>query len=120
MTAVVVRDALRGITLSAFETTVRKHGFTPLQRQPTKHGDVLMAERYFNTDPEFPQPHYQIVWTIAQAGIFSWQTIYFPFGCYNQKQRVLETMKAAKQWIEDATAPTPPEAPWAGKVLNHG
>ncbi|MEK9751625.1 MAG: hypothetical protein VW338_00215 [Rhodospirillaceae bacterium] len=86
---------------SKFETICRKNGFNPLTPINTRHGRVLVAERYFNHHPEFEWPHWQTLWTFDRNGLDVAQKLYFKFGAASQARRRDAAAKAAAAWVKD-------------------
>lgn len=86
---------------STFETICRRNGFAPLQPVVTKHGRVLIAERYFNHHAEFEWPHWQTLWVFDRDGLDVAQKLFFKFGVASRARRRDAAVKAAVAWVKD-------------------
>lgn len=86
---------------SKFETICTRSGFKCLAPVDTRHGRVLVAERYFNHHAEFGWPHWQTLWVLERDGLDVAQKLFFKFGDASQARRRDAAVKAAKAWAKD-------------------
>lgn len=78
-----------------------RNGFKPMAPVTTKHGRVLVAERYFIFHAEFQRPHVQAIWAFDRAGVEVAQKLFFEFAASTPRQRVASAVAAAEQWAKD-------------------
>lgn len=84
-----------------FERICHKNGFATLHPINTRHGRVLIAERYFNYHVEFPAPHWQTIWAFDRDKLDVAQKLFFHFGTSTQRQRRHAAVTAATEFIKD-------------------
>lgn len=77
------------MTLEEWERVVRQSKFTLLPKRFTPRGNILLAERYFNFHPEYPKPHWQVVWSIERDGPQIGQKLFFDFGVTSDERKSL-------------------------------
>jgi len=83
-----------------FERMTLAEQFKPLKRVHTRHGDVLLAERYRNLDPKMMEPHWQVVWAIDRDGLDMGRILYCRFGSL-QKDRIAAAVQDAETFMKD-------------------
>ena len=59
-----------------FTSVCEQSGFQALGKYATRHGEILIGEKYVNWFPDFPRPHWQVLWVIARGDIDAAQRIY--------------------------------------------
>lgn len=96
------------MTPQQFETLCRRSRFKPIAKYTTAHGTILIAEGYRHFNPEFPKPHWAMLWAIERAGMDMAQRLYFEFGqvhpelgIITRQKRIEATRQVAEQWIRD-------------------
>lgn len=86
-----------------FQRICEKSRFRILRKRPTKHGDILLAERcfpLFAAHKDHFDPHWQILWAVERNGADVGQIVYCKI-MSTQENRVKLAVQTAKQWIED-------------------
>lgn len=87
-----------------FEKWCERSGLKPVARRLTKLGAVLVAERYHNFHPDYPDgPHWRVLWAIERGGVIDGQYLYFRFGV-PQTDRIAAAVAVAEQFMKDAEA----------------
>jgi hypothetical protein len=75
-----------------------------------RHGEVLIGEKYVNWFPDFPEPHWQMLWVIARGEIDVAQRLHItgkedghstPLGV-PRAARINAAKEAAKFYMDDA------------------
>ena len=59
-----------------FERITRNNRLKPVIREPTEHGDILIAEGFFLEHPEMPEPHWMMMWAVDRDNLDIGQVVY--------------------------------------------
>lgn len=84
-----------------FEKIVTASKFRPLQRVPTPHGAILLAESFRCLDINHMEPHWQMLWAIDRDGMDIARKIYCVPNS-TREQRVAATIADAVRFISDS------------------
>jgi hypothetical protein len=85
-----------------FEDICRRSRMVPIHKESTPGGDILVAEGYFNIQPEFDRPHWKTVWAVRREGMDVARPLYFEFGGGStQESRIAAAVADARQFITD-------------------
>ena len=94
------------MTPAEWEAANSKSGFALLEPRSTRHGRILIAERYYPTGhPEFHGPHWQMQWMIDRDGPDTGRRLFFASPSLadpTRLARVNAALKDAKQFIKDS------------------
>lgn len=83
----------------------KHNGLTPLTKVTHSSGaEIFIAEKFANTDPEFPEPHYQTWYHVAfgEDKPLAGRKLFFRFGKQISKNtRIKEATKDAEDLIKE-------------------
>lgn len=85
----------------AFERLCLRSRFTVHTPIVTRNGRILLAERYFSSHPEFPEPHWQTLWAVERNGMDVAQKLFFKWGVTTSQERLDLARKTAELFIGD-------------------
>lgn len=88
-----------------WEYYCRKRRFVPLKREETKHGTILIAERYDAHDPGVAEkgvviPHWKVMYMFERGKLDFVQWIALPWN-KPQHERIKECIMRAETFIAD-------------------
>lgn len=99
------------MNLQKFERICTQSSFQPLEKQWTRHGAVLIAERHFRQgeSAEHDPAHWCVLWAVERNGLDMGQKLYMEDWYekggiklpLKQQQRIDAARLTATQWIED-------------------
>ena len=97
--------------VQTFEDYCRASKFRPLEKQWTRHGAVLVAERHYraNEDPDWKLPHWKVLWSVERDDMKEgqkltmndWYELRGIVRHLTQWDRIMAARLCGLQWLED-------------------
>ncbi len=93
-----------------FQQLIEDSKLRALPKQHTDRGNVLLAEGFFKSHPEYPKPHWKVLWAIERSeNVPLAKPLYIePHGAFNgvyrkwtQQERINSAMDDAMQFMTD-------------------
>lgn len=87
--------------IQRWETICRESKLRPEKMYQTDIGTIYLAEGYFNSHPEFPEPHYKTLWAVAKGKMDIAQPLYFKFcaGMPSKDERIQKAAETAWEFL---------------------